>query len=153
MPYGELEIKVDNPYDIKPVGPDQAQAPVIDIRQQFGSVAFDAKGREIQIQQPQVQAQQPDPWANTGQDKKPLMDGIEAADNNFKTTNMSMQAGAGYALNKACEMGSELFAGIGDLLNSNKPEQPAIEPDAAPQMAANRHFVMSAPQPGGGLFS
>lgn len=149
----ENQLDYENPNDIsmKQIGPDQAKAPVVDIRAQFGSVAFDAKGREIQMQQPQVQAQQqqPDPWANTGQGQTPIMDRMQAAANNFDTTCKSMQQGAGYVMGQACQMGSELISGIGSLFKSPEPQLAADDP----QLAMNRNFVPPPPQPGNGFLN
>lgn len=137
------------------IGADQANTPPpIDIRAQFGSVAFDAKGREIQIQQPQVQqkAQMPDPndpWAHTGQGQTPIMNGMAAAEHNFDTTNSSIKTGAGYMMDQAGAQLSELTSGIMSLFKSPEPDLP----DNSPQLAMDRKFIPAAPQPGGGLFN
>lgn len=162
----DRRIALTDQMNLPSIGQDNAQvANVInvgvDVGAAFGGArgqlySNDAKGPAVAAPdvhaQVQVKPQDPqDPWANTGQDKKPVMDGIQAAEHNFDTTARNMQKGACYAMEmgeQTMKLGGELIAGIGSLL---KPS----EPEVAPQMALNR-FAPQPPQmngPTGGLFT
>lgn len=120
----------------------------------FGRVAYDAKGREVQIQQPQVQAQQAkpqdpqDPWANTGQNKNSVMDGIRAAEHNLGTAcdNMTATKGTCYAMEMGAQtmkLGGELLGALGKLATSELGGQ-----EQTANAAMNPHLTRSfAPQP------